>query len=592
MNGIYMTEEQRRGKAIRQFMWEWQHFFRHSVENSLQRALEKIGFDGDPEVLVIGFDTTGEKVLPVCIEPENGSFGNLRFEPSIQTRAQDLFSTDPEQNFYISDPRLHRERRLHLFDRAHAKALIEALQNSGPGSGRTFFCSNSTVVAGYRVYVAVGIITAELSEVPQLKRTELDRIPILPSLVHAVVYEVLGRATRALNQPDPGKDLLGLDTGDDEIVRSATSATVRSVLTATGQIFARGRERHLNTISSLPYERRFANGRIVFSDAENPFLNVHLRLAKAVSLSDTHSVRKMLEASSSEVSLLSDGDHVYGFGTVKDDYDAETESIFVMTSTERGAWEVSHGDLSLFTVTDGAGRLSVSPLNPKNFADTVRRLIPNADISALLNLAEAASKNDHGAMLIISADAPGEAARLSPQAWMVTPIALNSGLAQQLTRIDGGILVDAHGKCHAIGVILDGTANGIGTPSRGSRFNNAVRYLDSSPPPTVVVVYSTDGHIDVLPKLMPQVERYKVSDALAAYVEIVSKEQFDFEIANRAWDKLLRFKFYLSDEQCEIANSARRRLEEMRNATSSIRISERDLRPNPSMNDSFWTSGR
>lgn len=74
-------------------------------------------------------------------------------------------------------------------------------------------------------------------------------------------------------------------------------------------------------------------------------------------------------------------------------------------------------------------------------------------------------------------------------AWAIDPVPLSPALLTQLTDMDGAVLVDKLGQCHAIGVILDGQARGKGEPSRGSRFNNAIRYLDSDPPASIVVVY-------------------------------------------------------------------------------------------------------
>ncbi|GAA2677923.1 MULTISPECIES: hypothetical protein [Actinosynnema] len=104
--------------------------------------------------------------------------------------------------------------------------------------------------------------------------------------------------------------------------------------------------------------------------------------------------------------------------------------MFVSTLLERGVWELAHDDAVLFTVKDGVGHL------PE----------PALDVPRL------------------------------------------KALAAQLTNMDGGVLVDAQGNCHAIGVILDGAANGRGSAARGSRCNNAIRYLGGSPRPAVVVV--------------------------------------------------------------------------------------------------------
>ncbi len=99
-------------------------------------------------------------------------------------------------------------------------------------------------------------------------------------------------------------------------------------------------------------------------------------------------------------------------------------------------------------------------------------------------------------MIIVSADASGEAGRLRPQVLAVEPRLLDEQLIRAVTGIDGGVLLDPSGTCHAIGVILDGVADGVGDASRGSRYNSAVRYLRSDPPECVILIVSEDGMIE------------------------------------------------------------------------------------------------
>jgi hypothetical protein len=61
-------------------------------------------------------------------------------------------------------------------------------------------------------------------------------------------------------------------------------------------------------------------------------------------------------------------------------------------------------------------------------------------------------------------------------------------------------MLDPQGYCYSIGVILDGTASGRGNSTRGARYNSAIRYVESSPYPTLVVVVSEDGMVDVMTK--------------------------------------------------------------------------------------------
>lgn len=191
-------------------------------------------------------------------------------------------------------------------------------------------------------------------------------------------------------------------------------------------------------------------------------------------------------------------------------------------------------------------------------------------------------------MLVISSDAAGEAKRLSPQSWVVEPTPLSVDLLSQLTSMDGAVLVDSQGRCHAIGVILDGRAAGKGDPARDSRYNNAVRYLDTDPPPAVVVVYSADGSIDILPGLYPRVERDRVVSAVQRFLDLAAARPPKLEDVYHAWDIVKALRFYLSEEQCREVNVAQVELNEWRYNDHQMRIIEPELKPDPRMDDSYW----
>src|SRR5438093_663242 len=57
--------------------------------------------------------------------------------------------------------------------------------------------------------------------------------------------------------------------------------------------------------------------------------------------------------------------------------------------------------------------------------------------------------------------------------------------------------IDHDGKCHGIGVILDGLAGDGENPARGARYNSAVRYLRRNPDSLIVVV-SEDRTVDTI----------------------------------------------------------------------------------------------
>jgi hypothetical protein len=392
--------------------------------------------------------------------------------------------------------------------------------------------------------------------------------------------------------PDAGAGLRVLGATSSELVRSAAERFVRSVLTCAGFMFGQDTDQTLSAISALPYEGRDGVGNLILAPKDTADVEVLLRLRRPVNIRQTRAIRKLMEAGGSVTALVvaevDMAGQVHALGRISPSYDTRTETAFRVSAVGRGAWDLYHGETALLSVRDGVARLPAHVLDVATLRDLVERLLPGADYPVLEHVARIAGENDHGAMLVVSSDAPREAARLSPQSWVVEPSALSTEMIRQLTAMDGAILVDPQGQCHAIGVILDGRAAGQGDPGRGSRFNNVVRYLDNDPPPAVVVVYSTDGTIDILPQLRPRVRREDVSNAVAHYLKVSLTRPPNLEVTSKAWDAVKALKFYLSEDQCNELNAARAALDEWEKSRTQIWIVEDDLAPSPGMNDSYW----
>jgi hypothetical protein len=131
----------------------------------------------------------------------------------------------------------------------------------------------------------------------------------------------------------------------------------------------------------------------------------------------------------------------------------------------------------------------------------LERVFPGRDVNHLVTLADAVIAQPHGAMLVVTPSAAGEAVRLAKQATVVEPFALTPELIDMVTAIDGAVLIDLDGTCHAIGVILDGLASDRCTSARGARYNSGVRYAyQAGKTDRVVLVKSEDGMVNVLPE--------------------------------------------------------------------------------------------
>jgi DNA integrity scanning protein DisA with diadenylate cyclase activity len=153
-------------------------------------------------------------------------------------------------------------------------------------------------------------------------------------------------------------------------------------------------------------------------------------------------------------------------------------------------------------VVSNTPRLPQGQVAADNFARVVRIVFPELSVDStdyLWDLARKATTQPNGTILVISAGAAQEAQRLTRQCFRVVPRIMTPTVLRLVTNIDGAVLIEPNGICHAIGAILDGLATEKGDSSRGSRFNSALRYVNSSKYPVLAVVVSEDGWIDLLP---------------------------------------------------------------------------------------------
>jgi hypothetical protein len=242
------------------------------------------------------------------------------------------------------------------------------------------------------------------------------------------------------------------------------------------------------------------------------------------------------------------------------------------------------GKQVLFRCRFGEVTLPQEPISKERFIDNMRRIFEGIDepsIARFRIVLDLLVQLRHGSSLVIASDAVDEAQRLEQQGTLILPAPLTKELIERATAIDGTILVDPKGVCHAIGVILDGQASDESTPSRGARYNSAVRYVIGCSVPRMAFVVSEDRTVDVLPLLRPQMERDHLRDAVT---KIANATLDDYHEARNFLDKK---RFYLNAEQCILINEALDRIESEPREVGQIVILTPRFTPDPAMNDSF-----
>jgi uncharacterized protein YifN (PemK superfamily) len=184
-------------------------------------------------------------------------------------------------------------------------------------------------------------------------------------------------------------------------------------------------------------------------------------------------------------------------------------------------------------------------------------------------------------MIVVTDDARSEAQRLRKQGTNIVPAKLTEALLRSVTGIDGTILLDPHGMCHAIGVILDGAANDSCTPSRGSRFNSGIRYVQPEHPRRLAIIVSEDRSVDIVPILRPLLSRTLLENHLAA----LERSTLDNFHEHRSWFD--DHRFYLNSEQCARVNAQLTRLDEIEKEVGYIYFKIPPFVVAPDMDESY-----
>jgi hypothetical protein len=444
------------------------------------------------------------------------------------------------------------------------------------------------------VHPALSVDSEVLDGLPQLETTEVDGVPITVSLAHGIITELLRTATHALLAAKPPRTISPIedDVPTDAIRRSANHLVFSAAMIA-GETLAKGLFDSFEALASTAYEGRAGSGTVILASDGHSCVDVAVRLRQPISVRERLQFRKLLEITGPDLSLLVDGTTIYGLGTVSEEYDGSTEDVFRFAIIEQGVWQMSHNGSPLLRVASGHPQVPRPRVSPSLFVESMRRVfasVSDDNIRAIWRLAQTAVSQSKGTMLVVTTAAAQEAKRLAPQALAIEPQQIDSRLLRSLTRIDGAVLLTPDGTCHAVGVILDGIATGAGDPGRGARYNSAVRYTAASSAPCLIVIVSEDGLIDVHPELAPRVRPEDVEQALYDLETIGASDEVNLETFYAARERLRLFAFYLSQSQCDRANTVVTRVEQLRFRQTGMRLAVVPFEPDPRMTESFFST--
>jgi hypothetical protein len=121
-----------------------------------------------------------------------------------------------------------------------------------------------------------------------------------------------------------------------------------------------------------------------------------------------------------------------------------------------------------------------------------------------------------------------------------------------------------------------------GDPSRGARYNSAVRYVASSSSPVLCLVVSEDGYVNMVPTLRPQIRLSEINEKIA------SLEKMNIYNYHNARNWLEDHRFYLNAEQCEVVNREITRIESTPREPLENRIDTNPFTPDSDMNADYY----
>lgn len=567
--------------ATNLFMWGYQTPFRVGLEIRAKGVFEKLGAEVEPKVLLIGLRRPGlGPGHPVCVEPADGEWSVNLFE-GLSDAVEAAIPKHPLQRMFYGDELSMREKPTRIRQSTIADEIKHRLEDEDRRLGQRSFCSQAYPVGDYDVVCVLQLPERLFAQYPAVELSWQGE-QYETNLVFACTRQLLEEGRRALFVPDPGRWDTDTMRTAEEIIRVAASNFMRSSF-LPGRFCTTDLFEHINRLSQLRYEGSTGVGRIVLAAADDPNVEYVLRLKEPVALSQTRWARKLLQMATGEAALIAEYGDIAGLGRVSD----VSAPPFSIEFLDNHQWDLRRGDQILMRCRFGEARLPQEPIGRERFVDNMRGVFAKIDepsIARFLKVLDLLTQLRRGSSVVIAEDAAEEAARLSNQGTVIAPVPLSKELLERATAIDGTILADPKGVCHAIGVILDGQAVDESTPSRGARYNSALRYIAAGSVPRMAFVISEDRTLDVVPLLRPRVDRTRIEAAVTA-IGTATLENYH---KPRAF--LDDHRFYLNEEQCRIVNEALDRIEnEPRELGRIVIVTERFI-PHPAMNASYLKS--
>lgn len=572
-------------KSITLFMWGYQSHFRFQVQMRAENVLEKGGSSITPKVFLVGVkDANGKGDYDVCIEPEDGEWDPNIFY-NCKKRAEEIYGSHPDQKIHYGDEPSMKDKPHNILRKSIRESILEVTEKYDIDNGTISFCGIPTLVEGYFV-----------SPILQFEKNSFESYPSLQSEVtwedfrssrgflHCLIERLFIEASDAIVKKDPGRFFELIRTDTNSILREAGRSFCTAISIATQDYYLQDSFDTLNAISSLFYEGANAKGCLVFVRPEDQGHSYQIQFNSPIKIRNVKMARKVIEMSEGDlVCLYSSGAGLTGLGS----YDNSQNDNFNVSFVDHFKWELRFGKKLLMLSSYGVPHLPAFPLTIQRFqilADRIFGGVSKEHLERIWTVIDSSILQKRGTLIVITTNAKQESKRLSKQSLSIFPEILNPTSVSKLSKIDGAILLDNAGVCHAVGVILDGKASAHADMSRGSRYNSALRYVEESKAPTICIVISEDGAVDLLPNLRPQIKRSEIK----GQIELFKTQNLHNYFKTCKW--LDENRFYLTKEECEVVNRELARIYKAPSKGTEITWIAATFVPDPDMNDSYYLS--
>ncbi|MCO4174449.1 hypothetical protein K8D10_22130 [Aeromonas veronii] len=578
------------GHYINLFMWGYQSHYRIQIQRLARDVLKRLGAPSEAEVILVGARSpNSDNRNPVCIEPEDGKWQLSLFDGLIDS-IEFAYKNHEMQNLYFGDAPSMRDKPEWMRQDSVRTSVEQALKKFDEEYHVTSFCGAARRIDDHYVTPVIQIPNSLF-----LQHPPLDHLPLRKgnnqngyrSLIHSAMAAVLHEATEGLNKPEPGRFSHRGMREAEEIVRIAAKNFMHTPgLSIERQYMHDDLFATLNLVSSLMYEGSKGIGHLILVDPKNDVVEFMVKFAEPVTLHEPRWVRKVLQMATTGIGIIADSQRIYGLGRLKEWHDSSNQDAFLVVFIDHYHWELRCGNQALLRSHYAEPKLPQEPFDKAAFLANYARLFPETSHENGLNLWHlmmAQVHQEHGSMIVVAKDAASEARRLSKQGTCIEPTLLSEELLRSVSGIDGTIILDPAGFCHAIGIILDGEATEQCTPSRGSRYNSGVRYVHKGSHRRLAIVVSDDRTVDIIPMLRPLVSRNMIEQHVAR-LENATIENFHDP---RNW--LDKHRFYLNLDQCSRVNNSLKRLDDLPKELGRLYFSTEKFEVHPEMDESYLT---